>query len=346
MLAAAPVAALAPLAAPATDAPPVESLLVLGVPSDEEGLGAQIEFMLRQKARRLGAIVYDPSSVTEALAGRALTVETPPGEIERLAREVFKADAAVVGRARGVGKDYRIRLVAVYASGERRGRTMDKTYTCGYHQIIALEMAKAVREVLGLAPLAEGEAEDAEAERRWRQGPNLLRNGGFETPDPAGDGPADWQPIEPEMAWVPCPDGPGKAVLFRMSAGTAASYGLDFYSDWVPIEPGATYRFSVRLKSLGPTTKIFLKGYHAFPPMQGYPAQRRETYRRQVHPKGEKGQSETVVADFVPGATRPEHLPTFLKVDLYAYHPAGEVYWDDAVLKKVRDAPPGAVSPR
>jgi hypothetical protein len=48
-----------------------------------------------------------------------------------------------------------------------------------------------------------------------------------------------------------------------------------------------------------------------------------------------------VEADFVPSATRPEHAPTFLQVDLYAYWPEGVVYWDDVVLKKVRDAPPG-----
>jgi len=27
-------------------------------------------------------------------------------------------------------------------------------------------------------------------------------------------------------------------------------------------------------------------------------------------------------------------------VDLYAYWPAGVIFWDDIVLKKVRDAPP------
>ena len=331
---------------PAEGQPSVGSLLVLPVESDEEGLGRQIELMLRSKARRLGVVVYDPSSVAEALRslgqggpGRAPTVDTPPAELRRLAREAFQADAAVVGRARGVGRDYQVRLVAVYASGPHAGRAFDKTYSCGYHQIIPLEMAKAVREVLLLPPLAEGQAEDPQAERRWREAPNLVRNGHFEAPNAAGDGPAHWQPVEREMAWVACPDGPGKALRFRMSASTAATYGLDFYSDPFPIEPGATYRFSVRVKSLGPTTKVFLKGYHEFPPMEGYPAERRETYRRQVHPKGEKGRWETVVAEFVPGATRPEHRPTFLKVDLYAYHPAGEVYWDDVVLKKVRDAP-------
>ena len=151
------------------------------------------------------------------------------------------------------------------------------------------------------------------------------------------------------MSWAPNPDGPGKVIKYDMDEATAGSYGLDFYSDWIEIQPGATYRFSCRYKSEGPTPKIFLKGYHAFPPQEGFPADRRETYRRQVHPGGEKGQWNSVVADFIPEATRPDQQPAFLKVDLYAYWPKGVIYWDDIVLKKVRDAPaegPETVSPK
>jgi len=194
------------------------AFLVLPVTSDEEGLGEHVQRMLRWKARRLGAVVYDPASVRDALAGQ-------------------------------------------------------------------------------------------------------------------------WQPVEKEMAWARNPDGPGKVLKFEMTPGTAAGYGLDYYSDWIRIEPGAVYRFSCRYKSLGPTVKIFLKGYHSFPAADGYPAQRREAYRRQVHPSGETDRWHEVVADFIPEATRPEHAPTFLKVDLFACYPAGVVYWDDVVLKKVCDTP-------
>ncbi len=180
-----------------------------------------------------------------------------------------------------------------------------------------------------------------EIQHRWRDGPNLVANSGFEQANASGDGPADWQPVEKEMAWTSNPDGPGKVLTYRMSAATAGSYGLDFYSDYIPIEPGAVYRFSCRYKTLGPTVKIFLKGYRPFEAQDGQPAQRRETYRRQVHPSGGPGEWHTVEADFIPSATRPEHAPTFLRVDLYAYWPEGVVYWDDVVLKKVRDALPG-----
>jgi len=275
-----------------------------------------------------------------------VTVDTPPEKLAALGRDKFKADLVVAGSVKGKGP-YAVRLVAVRT---RTGRplVLDKTYSCGYHQVIPLEMAKAVYEIFNMRipddPLRMLR-EDPQIERRWREGTNLVRNGGFESPNAAGNGPADWQAVENQMSWALNPDGPGKVIKYDMDEATAGSYGLDFYSDWIEIQPWATYRFSCRYKSEGPTPKIFLKGYHAFPPQEGFPADRRETYRRQVHPGGEKGQWNSVVADFIPEATRPDQQPTFLKVDLYAYWPKGVIYWDDIVLKQVRDAPAAAANP-
>ena len=324
------------------------ALLVLPIPGEEAGLGDQVRLMLINKAKRLRAVVYDPGSVAEVLSpGDAVTVDTPPEKLAALGRDKFKADLVVAGSVKGKGP-YAVRLVTVRT---RTGQplVLDKTYSCGYHQIIPLEMAKAVYEIFGMRipddPLRMLR-EDPQIERRWREGPNLVRNPGFESPNAAGNGPADWQtPPEKQMSWAPNPDGPGKVIKYDMDEATAGGYGLDFYSDWIEIQPGATYRFSCRYKSEGPTPKIFLKGYHAFPPQEGFPADRRETYRRQVHPGGEKGQWNSVVADFIPEATRPDQQPTFLKVDLYAYWPKGVIYWDDIVLKKVRDAPADAATP-
>jgi len=327
-----------------TAPPKATALLVFPIASDEPGLGDQVGLMIRSKARRLGAVVYDPASVAETLAGQSVTLDTPAERVAELARDRFGADVAVVGRVSGAGP-YEVRLRIVYPGRPADARTVEKALLCAYHQVIPLEVARAVYDLLGLAAPPDPWrqlANDPDIQRRWREGPNLAANGGFETPSAAGDGPAGWQSVEKEMAWTDHPDGPGKVILYRMGKATAVSYGLDFYSDWIPIEPGAVYRFSCRYKTLGPTVKIFLKGYHEFPPEEGFPAQRRETYRRQVHPSGGPGEWQTVEADFVPSSTRPEHAPAFLKVDLYAYWPAGVVYWDDVVLKKVRDAPPAA----
>ncbi|MBL7140245.1 MAG: hypothetical protein ISS74_04980 [Planctomycetes bacterium] len=353
--AAAPVRAGAPPPEPVAG-PPQEAegatFLTLPVTSQEEGLGEKVEFMLRAKAKRLGAVVYDRSSVAEALAGRTVSLQTPPGDLARLARERFQASIAVVGHVAGT-EPYTVTLMAVYADDAAGAGVFRRDYRAANHHLIAVEMAKAVYDILGL-PQPEDPLrmlrQDPAIEARWREAPNLVRNPGFEEPAPGGRGPAHWQDIEPQMAWVANPDGPGASasgghknmvLKYDMDKATAASYGLDFYSDWIAIEAGATYRFACRYKTLGPTPKIFLKGYHPFPAQNGYPAQRRETYRRQVHPTGGKGQWHTVTADFVPESTTPDQTPTHLKVDLYAYWPKGVIYWDDVVLKKVRDAPSG-----
>jgi len=346
----------APAPAPSSSQPPAAegetklaegtSILVLPITSEEQGLGDQVRLMLINKSRRLGAVTYDPRSVAEVIGASPLALDTPPEKLAALARDRFSADFIVLGAVTGKGP-YAVRLVAVCATDPKKPRVMDKTYQCAYHQIIPLEMAKAVYDVFGLQvpedPLRMLQ-NDPEVNRRWREGPNLVRNPGFETPSASGKGPADWQeagalPTGGKVTWAPNPDGPGKVIHYDMDAGTAGGYGMAYYSDWIAIEPGATYRFSCRYKSLGPTVKVFLKGYHEFPPQEGFPAQRRETYRRQVHPGGEKKQWNSVVADFIPCHDNPNQQPTYLKVDLYAYWPKGEVYWDDIVLKKVRDAP-------
>ncbi|MFO8013990.1 MAG: hypothetical protein R6X20_11885 [Phycisphaerae bacterium] len=323
------------------------AFLPLTVTSEEEGLGKKVHDMLRAKAKRLGAVVYDPHSVRDVLAGRTVSLRTPPADLARLAREAFRADVAVVGHVAG-REPYTVDLLAVYADAPGPPGVFRRTYRAANHHEIPVEMARAVYDILGLPhpndPLRMLR-QDPEIARRWASAPNLVANPGFEQADSGGSGPAHWQKVEPQMAWTANPDGPGKVLRYEMDTETAATYGLDFYSDWIPIQAGATYRFACRYKTLGPTPKIFLKGYHAFPARNGYPAQRRETYRRQVHPKGARGEWHTVTADFIPSATRPEHTPTFLKVDLYAYWPAGVIYWDDVVLKKVRDAPPSNAEP-
>ncbi len=320
------------------------AFLPLTVTSDEKGLGEKVQQMLRFKAKRIGAIVYDSSSIKEVLGGREVSSDTPPAELAAIGRRRFHADIVVTGHVAGA-EPYEVRLLAVYTDNLERPRVFRRRYACANHHLIPVEMAGAVFDILGMErpkdPLRMLRA-DPEIDRRWREGPNLVKNPGFEQPGPSGSGPAYWQALEGQMAWAPNPDGPGKVLKYDMNKGTAGSYGLAFYSDWIPIEAGATYRFSCRYKTLAPTAKIFLKGYHPFEAADGYPAQRRETYRRQVHPSGGKGRWNSVTADFIPESTRPAHTPTFMKVDLYAYWPAGVIFWDDIVLKKVRDAPPKA----
>jgi len=182
------------------------------------------------------------------------------------------------------------------------------------------------------------------AEKRWREGKSLVMNGGFEHGQKT---PANWQPIKEHMSWVEDPDGKsGKVVKFDMPRDIAATYGMLLYSQSFTVEEGATYRIRWRFKTMAPAVKLFIKGYDEFPKGFGFEGQDREVWRSRKDPqygprvKNEykRGEWTEYGHDFVPfvkGPKRPRHL----RLMLYAYWPEGVVYWDDIVVKKVKDAP-------
>jgi len=183
-----------------------------------------------------------------------------------------------------------------------------------------------------------------DAERRWRDGPNLVK-GDFET---GTTHPEGWEPfgVDWQMGqahWERNPDGPGKCIVFRMSKGVAAAEGVAYYSNFFPIEPGATYRLQVRVKSMRPTCKVFVK-YYAWVKTPSEPqGQWREVGRSPLNPRGPKGQWSTHQRDCHPRIYRTRanrvFVPEKCRIGLYAYWPAGVVYWDDVVFKKIADAP-------
>ena len=346
-------------AAPAADASksPAEgardaqgmSLLVLPITAEGEKLSVGIREALNFKAKRLGATVYDPASVAEVMGLETCSLATPTEQLALLGRKKFEADIIVVGTVTGNSTSCQVHLKAVYTADLKNPLVIEKTYSCPEPQYRGIRMAEAVYDIFRMLqpddPL-RALRQDPEIARRWKDGPNLVRNPGFEVASAAGTGPADWDPTGKlgtggTVTWLANPDGQGKVIRYEMDAEVAGGYGMAYYSDWIPLEPGATYRFSCRYKSMAPTVKVFLKGYHEFPPQEGFPAQRRETYRRQVHPAGKKKEWNAVEADFIPVSLKPTQMPTWLKVDLFAYWPEGIVFWDDIVLKKVRDAPLG-----
>lgn len=203
------------------------------------------------------------------------------------------------------------------------------------------------------------------AEKRWREGKSLVMNGGFEYGQKT---PANWQPIKEHMSWVADPDGKsGKVVRFDMPRDVAATYGMLLYSQPFNVEAGATYRIRWRFKSMAPAVKLFIKGYDAFAKKFGFEGQDREVWRSRKDPQhGPRVQNEYETGewteyghDFVPFAGKTDartgrflrgpKQPRAIRLMLYAYWPEGVVYWDDIVVKKIKDAPirpdkPGADS--
>lgn len=184
-----------------------------------------------------------------------------------------------------------------------------------------------------------------EAEERWKNAPNLLAGEGFET---GKDHPDGWEPFGvdwqmKEAHWEKNPDGPGRCIAFRMSEAVAGMEGDYYFSEFFEIEPGATYRIQFRVKTMAPTCKIFVKYYAWLHTVTEPEGQWREVGRTQINCRTKKGEWVTEQRECHPKVylTRAQrtHVPKKCRIGLYAYWPAGVVYWDDVVFKKIADAP-------
>jgi hypothetical protein len=129
-------------------------------------------------------------------------------------------------------------------------------------------------------------------------------------------------------------------LLMRMSKTVAENNGLACESTWMPVEQGKKYRFTARYHSTGPTTHVFLKGFgekaDAYSDPKNPESTRREFYRAQVLPRGKNAGWELMEMDFTPGTVKAgDPRIQWLRVDLYIYLHAGDVYFDDITVKKL-----------
>jgi hypothetical protein len=192
----------------------------------------------------------------------------------------------------------------------------------------------------GSSPVASGPA--PAAEERWRKGPNLV-HGDFER---GGAAPVGWDPLPNHVHWIFESGKKNRIIRFTIPEDVAESTGVLYYSDYFPVEAGATYRFQCRWKSGGPAVKVFIKCYDEvrgpFGPKSGKPSgvERREVYRSQQNLEGKANVWNTHTEDFTPEHAR--YTPRWGRVMLYAYYPTGTVDWDDVVIKQIALRPAGS----
>jgi hypothetical protein len=174
----------------------------------------------------------------------------------------------------------------------------------------------------------------------WRKNKNLVA-GDFERG--TGGVPKGWdkragQQREPLGGLVRWTTEKGKTdnkvVRFTLDRNVAENEGVMYYSDFFPVEEGATYRFQCRWRSNAPAVKVFIKCYDA-----DETGRRREMYRSQQNLTGPNGKWNTQTEDFTPKHTK--YSPKWGRVMLYAYLSPGEVEFDDVVVKQVSPASPG-----
>lgn len=287
----------------------------------------------------------DDREQAEGLGSFKATFDADPAKTLAFAKKWLEADIVMLGTVEPAGGEALRVAVKVYDQkiGAKKPRLATSVEVASKYAI-QVAVFKILGELTGrrdprYKPLPP------DAEERWAKGPNLLRYTGFET----GKGhPAGWEPfgVDWQMGqahWESNPDESGKCIVFRMSGGVAAMEGVAYYTQFFPIEPGATYRVSVRVKSMAPTVKIFVK-YYAWLHTPGEPqGQWREVGRSPMNCKGPKKQWKTHQRDCHPRVyqTRAQrtYTPKKCRIGLYAYHPGGVVYFDDVIFKKIADAP-------
>ena len=249
------------------------------------------------------------------------------GKVEQAGGEQLRIHARVLDRKLGAGKLKLDRAVVV----ENKYATQVAVF-------------KILTELTGVK-VSKYPPLPPDAEERWKKGPNLVGSQGFEKgrKHPQGWEPwgVDWQ--MKQAHWEKHPDEAGKCIVFRMSRGVAAMEGVAYYTQFFDIEPGATYRVRLRVKSMGPTVKVFVK-YYAWLHTVGEPqGQWREVGRSPMNCKGPKKAWGWHQRDCHPRVyetrAKATYTPKRCRIGLYAYWPEGVVYFDDVVFKRIADPP-------
>jgi hypothetical protein len=220
-----------------------------------------------------------------------------------------------------------------------------KVRTRTVSEIPHLYVKEALDRLYGRPDTVLAKAPDPAAEERWAKGPNLVK-GDFEKGRAA---PLGWDPLPKYVTWI-SEEGKkpsNRIVRFSFPESVAGDTGVLYYSDYFPVEEGAIYRFQCRWRTTGPAVKVFIKCYDDIatkfqdkkPPASASSSdtQRREVYRSQQNLQGPANTWNIQTEDFTP--THTHYNPRWGRVMLYGYWPAGNVDWDDVVVKQIIPAP-------
>lgn len=319
---------------------------------DDGRYGRMVGDLIWKKLEREGGFVI-PESMSDVRdwSQRAKTTpgpETPLDRMKQIVREDFGADLAIWGsveRVAGEALDvYDVTIqVADFSADRPRVIYETKARTKTVSEIPHVYV-RAALDRLHDRPAAKPSQPDPDAERRWRDGKNLVR-GDFEQGAP---NPIDWNPLEKGVSLVSARGDRASAsrvLRFTIPEDVAATTGVLHYSEFFPVEEGATYRLSTRWRTTGCAVKIFVKCYDElstkFPEQKGQvvSSDRREVYRSQQNLQGPARQWNVHTEDFTPKHT--QFTPRWGRVMLYGYWPQGTVDFDDVIVKQIVPPPHG-----
>ena len=327
-----------PSAEAPTEAPKEEKPVLVVYPFvsefDKNELGSSVKTCIRGHALRGKKVgCFDLVTEGEQFAKDPLRpdAKTPLGDVVRHARENFSAGYAAWGeiRRKDRGEGYTLRVLGARIGEKDAELAADETYDCPNVHFIPQHAETFLAKLLG--------TERRELERKWpkvlRELDELCPNGDFSK---GKDLPESWtvvrEDVKAQVEWTRRPGGAeaDQCLAYRMKPAAADSSGIAVLSAEVAVEEGAYYRVGADILSKGPSVIIFVKGYADFD------GQMREIYNHQARYYPEKkGEWERRLTE----AFRPRHpwlKVKSLRVMLYAYHPAGDVYFDNVSVKQVQ----------
>ncbi|MHB1556140.1 MAG: hypothetical protein ACYC61_01540 [Isosphaeraceae bacterium] len=319
---------------------------------DDGEYGRTIGDMFWAKLHRQGGFIL-PESMQDVRdwCQRSRMLPGPETSLARMREVVAREQAGDIGiwgkveRVAGFESDvYDLWItVADFSVDPPRMIYQKKARTKTVSEIPHVYVAEALDALYGRSKPAAVPPDPALA-ARWKKFPSLVP-GDFEQ---GGTTPTGWGPLPHDVTWVTEKGDGGKSrnrvIRFTLNEDVAGSTGVLYYSDYFPVEAGATYRFQCRWKTSGSAAKVFIKCYDELPTDfrdgSGGKAsrnERREVYRSQQNLEGGPGAWNVHTEDFKPA--HPRFTPRWGRVMLYAYWPAGTVEWDDIAVKRIAPAP-------
>jgi SLA1 Homology Domain 1 (SHD1) protein len=353
---------------------------------DNGRYGRMVGQMVWKKLEREGEFLI-PESMLDirdicTAGGIKITPDTPLESVEQVVRRDFDADVAIWGRVeRTPGHEWEVydltvKCVDFTVSLEPRV-IYEKTgvRTNSVSEIPHLYIKEMLDALYGREP-GGPEPVDPAAEENWKNNPNLVQGGDFQT---GADGvPNGWESRGGQereslgglVRWMPEEggDADNKVIRFTFDESVGNGFGVMYYSRPFPIEAEAKYRFQCRYRSNGPKIIVFIKCYDRMESVykkartdqpspggkrsdedslteaaasenESGAGEPRECYRSQQNLKGPKNVWNLHTQDFTPRHTK--YAPKSGRVMLYAYLGAGVVEFDDVVLKQIVPAVPG-----
>ena len=332
---------------------------------DEGRYGQIVGDMVWKKLNRQGQFVIPETmlDVRDTIEANnvKLNADTPLDKVKSVVEDDFGAHIGIWGSVERVpGNDwdvYDLKVRCVDFSAKPKPKVIysvdaqTKTVSEIPHTYLKAMFDKLYNRDPKLGMLTPGEAKAIE--ENWEKNPNLVKGGDFQSGSRGV--PKGWdthggqlrEPVGNLVQWQR--EGTNRFIRLSFDQSLGDTFGVMYYSDPFPVTEGTKYRFQCRWRTDGPNPKVFVKcydettsEYHAKDQSRASneaDSQRmREVYRSQQNLKGPVGQWNTQTEDFTPKHTK--YTPRWCRVMFYGYLGAGNVDFDDVVIKEIVPASP------